>query len=338
MSTPKQIYIAWVEYQRRPTSMSDYFGYHVRFIPTVFARWVVFKILFGYPWQALLTAWIILTQRPGVIWIQMPPNFLAHLCLFLRLAYSRNRPVLVADLHNSALAAPWLSVPFTRRLLQDFDLVLVHNETMRIAAAHLGIDERNLHVLEDRSPSFGDGALHSPHGRPCFVMPCSFYKDEPVGNVIEAARLMPDYDFMITGPRIRAEGRGLVRNVPGNVTFTDFMPVAEYDALVGRASAILCLTTMDGIQLSAASEAVGAGKPMIVSDMPLLRNLFEAGYFVDNSVEALHEACRAVAANYPRYAALTVGLRDDAKRNRRWQAQAAPIRDLLTAEPNGSHA
>lgn len=312
--------------------MSAYFGYDVCFVPTLLARPIFLKVLLSYPWQAIRTAWTLVRQRPDAVWIQMPPNFVAHLCLLLCLVYGRNRPRLVADLHNSALTRHWLSVPFTRRVLRKFDLVLVHNEDMRALAVDLGLGAGNLHVLEDRSPSFGAIAATPPDGRPCFVVPCSFYKDEPVRNVLEAARLIPDYDFMITGPRARAAGQGLLDNVPGNVTFTGFLPVDEYDALVERATGILCLTTHDGVQLSAAGEAVGAGKPMIVSDKPLLLSLFTAGRFVDNSVEALRDACRDVAGDYARYAAQTISLRDGAERNDRWLAQATPIRTLLTSE------
>ncbi|CAO4157371.1 glycosyltransferase [Methylorubrum extorquens] len=318
--------------------MSEYFDYSVCFVPPVLTRSTLLKVLLGYPWQAVQMAWIVLRRRPEAIWIQMPPNFLVHLCLILRLTYGRSRPRLVADLHNSALMTSWLSVPLTRRLLRRFDCVLVHNEDMRTAAVNFGVDARNLHVLEDRSPSFGETVAGPPDGKPCFVVPCSFYKDEPVRNVVEAARLMPDYEFMITGPRARAAGQGLLHDLPGNVTFTDYLPVADYDTLIARATAVLCLTTQDGVQLSAAGEAVGAGKPIIVSDTQLLQSLFEAGRFVDNSVEALHDACKDVANDYACYAARTIRLRDGAERNNRWLAQAAPIRVLLSTKPQRPHA
>ncbi|WP_082559384.1 glycosyltransferase [Methylobacterium sp. Leaf94] len=335
-SIPKQIYIVWAKYQRRPTSMDAYFGYRVHFVPPPFARWTALKILIGYPLQVLQTARIVLMGKPDVVWVQLPPNFLVHLCLLLRLLSVKKGPRLVADIHNSALAAPWLQVPFTHRLMRSFDLVLVHNEIILTTAHGLGVDKRNLRVLEDRSPNYQTVSTAPPSGRPCFVMPCSFHKDEPVRNVIEAARLLPDYDFKITGLKSRAAQQGFMDALPSNVTFTGFLPVHAYDALLAQASGILCLTTMDGVLLSAGGEAVGAGKPMIVSDFPLLRSLFGSACFVDNSVAGLMDACQTIAGDYARFAAQTAHLRDSEERNQRWLSQAAPIRQFLVASEPGS--
>lgn len=316
--------------------MDRYFGYCVRFVPPILTRWTLLKIVIGYPLQVLQTAWIVLTERPAIVWVQLPPNFLVHLCLLLRLVLWKKSLRLVADLHNAALHPHWLWVPYTRRILRDFDLVLVHNEMMHTTARRLGVDESNLRVLEDQSPDYRGIPAGHPAGRPFFVMPCSFHKDEPVRNVIEAARQLPDYDFKITGLRSRAAHQGFLDALPGNVTFTGFLPVSVYDKLIAQASGILCLTTMDGVLLSAGGEAVGAGKPMIVSDFPLLRSLFGSACFVDNSIESLKDACRTIAGDYTRFAARTAELRDSTERNQRWLAQAAPIREFLMASRPGS--
>lgn len=326
----RNIYIAWTRYQRRPTSMQDDFAYELHFLPALPLRFGLMKGLFSYPVQAVRTLGLLRRAQPSVVWLQIPPSILIHIAWLTR-RLSRRPMLLVADLHNSALSKFWLSVPLTRRLVNSFDIVLVHNEPTRQAAIERGLDASRLLVLEDHLPFFE--ATAAPRAGAHFVFPCSFYKDEPVRNVLEAARQLPDLRFMITGDRRRAQDLGYVEAAPANVVFTGFLPTPEYDRLIESAKGVLCLTTENGIQLSAASEAVGAGKPMIVSDTPLLRSLFEGGLFVDNSIEAIRDACRTVAGDYHHFAAAVLRLRDNGERRRRWHAQAARVKNLL---PHGS--
>ena len=56
---------------------------------------------------------------------------------------------------------------------------------------------------------------------------------------------------------------------------------------------MLGLTIYDGIQLSVASEALGAGKPMVLSDTTTLKKLFYQGsVFVDSSsAQSIAKGC-----------------------------------------------
>jgi glycosyltransferase involved in cell wall biosynthesis len=324
----RQMYIAWVRFQRRPGTMRDYFGYQLYFLPSL-ANNIVVKVLLSYPIQTIRTLYLVMTRKPDVLWIQAPPNFLAHIVWFARLLRGGNMTI-VADMHNSALSPLWLTIPFTRQVLKRFDVVLVHNAAVVKAAIALGISPERLRVLEDQMPSFEDAPKPPQAGsRRCIVMPCSFYKDEPVSNVIEAARSLPDIDFFITGNRDRAEKQGYLENVPSNVTFTGYLQNAEYDQMILTCTGMLCLTTEEDVQLSSASEALGVGKPMIISDTPVLRSLFCSGLFIDNSVPALRDACLAVVRDYQRYSEATRSLQTDHARRERWQSQAADVKSAL---------
>ena len=121
-------------------------------------------------------------------------------------------------------------------------------------------------------------------------MPCSFHADEPIEAVLQAARQFESATFVITGNHLRLKDRSLIERASPNVVFPGFLPLREFDQLLLRASAVLCLTTQDGIQLSAVSEAIGAGRPMIISDTKLLRDLFgQAGIFVDNNANSIRQ-------------------------------------------------
>jgi glycosyltransferase involved in cell wall biosynthesis len=92
---------------------------------------------------------------------------------------------------------------------------------------------------------------------------------------------------------------------------------------------VLCLTTEDGVQLSSAAEALAAGKPMIMSDTSLLRELFQpAGIFVDNTAVSIAAACQDAVAHYLDHATASERLRE--KMAAEWPVEAAVVRSLIT--------
>jgi glycosyltransferase involved in cell wall biosynthesis len=148
--------------------------------------------------------------------------------------------------------------------------------------------------------------------------------------VLRAAERCPSMTFVITGNPERAHSVGWVESAPPNVSFPGFLSTEDFDQLLLRSSAVLCLTTEDGVQLSSAAEALAAGKPMIMSDTSLLRELFEsAGIFVDNTAASIAEACKDAIERYAHHAAATERLRD--LMTKRWPAEAEVIRGLIKA-------
>jgi glycosyltransferase involved in cell wall biosynthesis len=324
---PKSIYVAWVNYQRRAESMQSYFGYDLFYVSSQH-RSPFYKFI-SYFVRAKMTMQIVLREKPDVVWLQLPPTFLMHLLILLRFVIRRKIKI-VADCHNAALRPPWNSVPLWARFLNRANLILVHNDNVVGTAQSLGLNDTRLCVLGDCVPILPpeeDKAQRQQ--RPTIVMPCSFHADEPIEAVIEAARELESATFVITGDHLRIRNRALVERVTENVRFPGFLPLPEFDRLLLRASAVLCLTTQDDIQLSAVSEAIGAGKPMIISDTSLLRNLFgAAGIFVDNDVASILQGCRTALERNGEYAAATQTMR--ARRMQRWLGEAEPVRARLT--------
>ena len=132
-------------------------------------------------------------------------------------------------------------------------------------------------------------------GAPYVLVPCSFNPDEhaPIPVVLEAARLMPEVPFLITGRRRKAEAAGLTRDVPANVRFTDYLPIEDFEELLFGAGVVLGVTSRQNCQLSVANEALGAHCALVLTDTPTLRNMFgEAALFAQNTPESLAAALR----------------------------------------------
>jgi hypothetical protein len=283
---PRVIYIAWIDYQRRAESMKQVLGFDIHYVPPAFTakRW---KPL-GYFVQMVRTARILQVTRPDMVWIQSPPGFLPHMLLGLR--WLMGGFAIVVDGHNGSLTPPWSRFPGVAWAMNHCERVLVHNAEMRPVAEAIGVHPAKIQVLEDPPPVLESRAVPAPDGAPYVLVPCSFDPDEhaQIPVVFEAARLMPEVPFLVTGRRRKAEAAGLTRNVPANVHFTDYLPIEDFEGLLFGAGVVLGVTSRRNCQLSVANEALGAHCALVLTDTPTLRNMFAAAaLFAQNTPESL---------------------------------------------------
>ncbi len=318
----KQIYIAWIDFQRRASSMNQYVDFDLHYLPPPFApKWL--KPV-GYIGQAFQTVRLVLATRPDVVWVQSPPGLIPHVLLALR-AVTR-RFGLVVDCHNASMIPPWSRFPGVAWVLNRCDRVLVHNEEMRGVAEALGVRPGQIRVLEDPPPilDLPEGGVPAEPGAPPFVLvPCSFNADEhvPIPAVLGAARLMPDVRFKITGRRYKAEALGFTRDAPENVEFTDYLTVEGFEHLLSGAAVVLGVTSRTNCQLSVANEALGAHSALVLSDTGILRKMFgEAALFARNTPEELAAALREALDHRAELEARSEALK--LRRQASWLAEA----------------
>lgn len=283
----KQIHIAWIGFQRRQLSMQRFFGFSVHFFP-IQRRIPRVKKALAYLKAGMETWRLLHAEKPEVVWVQVPQTPLLWVALLYRFLSSRTIRV-VADCHNAMFRAPWNRLPFTRQVLNACDLVVVHNDSVVEQAIRDGVSESLVVVVEDPPADFS--RVESPScslPRPWVLFPASFAADEPIAELFEAARLLPDVSFLVTGNVRNLRQEELLLNKPVNLHLLGFVPNHEFDGLVMKADAVLALTIHDGIQLSVCGEAVGAGRPLVVSDTTLLRRLYPVGsVFVKPTAVAL---------------------------------------------------
>jgi glycosyltransferase involved in cell wall biosynthesis len=164
-------------------------------------------------------------------------------------------------------------------------------------------------------------------GRPAVVLfVARLAADEPVGEVLEAARLCPDVQFEITGRRAQLSEE-LRLGAPPNVRYVGFLPEPAYREALETADAVLALSTEPASVMRAAYEAVYACRPLVISDWPINRALFPDATLVDNDPASIAAGVAACLRTSERQ----VELRRKARRRQldRWQHQLGELAAAL---------
>jgi glycosyltransferase involved in cell wall biosynthesis len=187
-----------------------------------------------------------------------------------------------------------------------------------------------------------DAFLDLPEGRPFAVAPRrniafagTFADDEPLDAVLDAARLVPDVGFYVTGDTAKAPPE-VVAQAPPNVVFTGFLDVnGEYLGLLRAVDAVMVLTTRDHTLQLAGCEAIAVGTPLITSDWPYLRDLFStAAVYVAPTAESIRDGVVEAMHRLPELRAEAAEVRREQRA--RWHAQMTELRALVEAATGGT--
>jgi glycosyltransferase involved in cell wall biosynthesis len=293
-----------------------YFAPGPRRRPPVLARYVV---------SSLLTGATLLARRPRVVVVTNPPVPAALVSWFwARLVGS----VLVLDSHPGGFGAQGDTASARLQRLHRFvarrsAFCLVADEAWRARLAEWGVEG----VVVHEAPDSWDCPVPDPGERLRVLCVGRFAPDEPVRELLDAARLVPEMDLLVTGDP-KACAPELVGGAPANVTFLGFLGAADYHRAVVESDAVVTLTTEPTSVMRAAYEAVYANRPLVVSDWPVSRALFGSAVHVVHTPEALAEGLRRLAADYPSLLASAESARRD--QLARWQSQREELERRLS--------
>ena len=275
-------------------------------------------------------------NNPDVVWVQLPQVPLLWAALMYKWLKNPNAYV-IADCHNCMLQTSWGTLwpkmPFGVSMINRCDLVLIHNDSMVMEAREVGVKLDLVRVLEDApaSVSINGSETEIPDvPRPWFLFPASFQEDEPIEELLKTAALVPGASFLITGDHKGLRNTNKVSNISSNVKFLGYLPIATFNAYLLACDVVIGLTRLEGVQISVASEAVGIGKPMVLSGTEVLKKLFYKGaVFVNTSnPESIARGCLDALGKLKILAAESSALREE--RKEMWiKNQAQPIREIL---------
>lgn len=312
--------IAWAEHQPRTVALADSLGGEAAFVTSRLPRRPLTAPL-RYATAAWRT-WRLLERRSPRYVAAVAPPVAAPLvaALWCRV---RRRP-LVVDCHTGTFhARRWAwARPLYRLLLPRTRAALVHtDETLALVD---GWGAPGLLLPDDLPPDPGpDG---SPDGNAVLVAG-SLDENEPVAEALAAAALAPDLCFRVTGDPGRLPAR-LRRSASPNVQFTGFLPQARFLGEMRAAAVVAAFSTDPHIMNRVAFEAVGLGRPLVLSDIAGLRERFgPAALFAPCQPAAMVLAIREALQRGPELAGRSRELAVELRRQR--DVAMAALRERL---------
>jgi hypothetical protein len=289
----KIVFIAWIRYHRRAELLAQHLGAKVFFI-AYGQRGRILHALIKYPLLAFRTWLVLHRERPKIIFVQNPPIFCALVAFF----YARcHRARYVIDSHTGAfLSAKWRwSLRLHRWLSRRALATIVHNIDQEKIVKTWGCPYC---VIEFTPGSYLGEEPFPLDGKFSVAVITEIGEDKWLAEVVDAAVLLPDVCFYITGDSKRIPWPLLMRK-PENCRLTGYLPYGQYVSLVGGVNVVLALNDLDHTLLMGGFEAVSLGKPLITSDWPLLRDYFSLGtVYVRNTQQSICEGVRRVQRDH----------------------------------------
>jgi glycosyltransferase involved in cell wall biosynthesis len=327
----KGLFIVWGAFQgsRRSEQIAKRFNIDIEYVYFTTKQGLLYAPI-KYAYQAIATLVLLARRRPDVVLVQNPPTFAPLFVYLYSLVFGKK---FIIDTHTGALIYPqwqW-TLPLQRFLSRRTLTTILTNEHLAQEVASWGA---NSFALADPPMTFEipkpmtlkESALN-------VVMVSVAYPDEPVAEMVEVARNLPDMDFYITGDFTNSTYfQDVVRSAPSNVHFTGFLR-EDYFALLAAVDVIVCLTTDDHTFLSGANEALWVGKPLITSDWPVLGSYFNKGTIhVDNTVNSIQQGLLAMKEGYSDFQASILALQEE--RRREWYEKARALLRLIEQNPS----
>ena len=304
--------VAWAQFQPRTSALAAVFGGPARFVGEGPAgRHVAMRPL-AYLFKSIQT-WRVLSQdNPHTVLVVTPPVFAPLVAWLWCVAHRRT---LVVDCHTGAFhSSKWAwARPVHRWLLPRVRVVLLHTEELTAMVSSWGAPAL---LVPDDLPTAREATRRKRSGGRTVLVAGSFDSNEPVAAAIESARFLPDVEFRFTGDT-HLLGAIQRSTVPPNVVFTGYLPYSTFLGELQAADVVAVFSTDPRIMNRAAFEAVGLGRPLVLSDLAGLRSRFgTAALFCANEPWAMAQTVAAALQDQDELAHRSVALQTQLRTQR----------------------
>jgi glycosyltransferase involved in cell wall biosynthesis len=278
--------IAWTRFQPRTSALASALGGQARYLNDGAGGTHLAARPLSYVVKAFRTWKLLSHDKPKTVLVITPPVFAPFVawlwCLF-------HKTPLVVDCHTGAFhSRKWAwARPLHRWLLRRVRVVLLHTEELEALVTTWGA--RALLVPDDL-PTAAEATEQTRGLNTRVLIAGSFDSNEPVATIVDAARLLPGVEFRFTGdPGVLPAG--LRADAPANVVFTGYLDYPVFLGEVQAADIVGVFSSDPKIMNRSAFEAVGLGRPLVLSDLPGLRGRFgSAALFSANEPAAIASA------------------------------------------------
>lgn len=282
--------VSWVRYHGRSAGLSEALGYETAFIVDR-SRIIVWR----YFKQTCATWRLVRGSHYRQVIIMLPP----FPVLMIVLAATSKKVSIVADLHTGFFLDPkwrWAR-KLSLRMLQGHKAIVTNIPLAEVCESS-GVRAFVLHDILHR-PTAPTGEVETPGAdrHPTLVCPLGYANDEPIAELIDAIRRMPEFRFILTG----RPPQWVRSAVSSNVEFSGYLSNDEYWRLIDVSDGVVALTTRDLTMQRAGYEALLCGKPQVTANFEVLRSFYEdAAVYTDPDSDSIVAAVRAMVQQIPR--------------------------------------
>lgn len=267
----KAIWITW-EVQRRNRELSKALGAKLFEFAELHSRYGVkkYKKYFIGPFKTLK---VLFKEKPDIVFCQNPSIVLSMLMVIVGLL---TKIKVVVDAHYGGVIPSrgkhWFLNVAAYLIHRYADMVIVTNEEHKsIIDARGGTG----YILQDKLPAIRDDRkettnIFNQHQHNLLFV-CSFGKDEPYQELVDAARSVPDVGIYITG---RYQGHINPTECTPNVHLLGFINDSDFEQALREVNGIIVLTKWENCLVCGAYEAVAVGTPLLLSNTKALRSYF----------------------------------------------------------------
>jgi glycosyltransferase involved in cell wall biosynthesis len=287
--------------------------------------------IFRYPVSIIKTIYILLKEKPEILFVQNPSMILAAIACFLksvlgyRVVVDRHTTFRLNKPHKGSIRT-WLFMKLHYYTIRKTDLTIVTNDYL---AQLVEKNKGRAFVLPDKLPEIKYSKRLEMKKGFNIMMISSFGKDEPIAEVLEAMRMLENKEvtIYITGNYTKFD-QELPQLYKNNVKFTGFIPETEFFNLIKSVDAVIVLTTSDYCMLCGCYEAVAGEKPLITSKKQVLVDYFKNAVHVNNDAKSIAAGIQNVMNDPEKLKADMKGLKIDLQKQ--WRSQFQTLENILT--------
>ncbi len=315
----KCIFLAWAQTARRASTLAKVLDAKLILLPVSSKNRIA--RLINYFYLVIRTLTILNQEKPDLVFVQCPPiQILFPVYLYTKFQKSK----FIIDAHTGAFIGKGLHFPFYQKLLRFFafraKLTIIPNQGL---AKFMRNWQFPFFILEDGLPSFKVTSTVEKIEK-SVVMISGMGKDEPLSEVLEATKMVPEIKIFVTGQYKDF----IFKQSPPNLSFTGFLPEADYIKLLSQVDLIMVLTTRPDTILCGAFEALSLEKPMVLSDTSTLRQHFPKGViYIENSPAGIAQGIKNAFLNLTELKAEAMQLK--AEKTEQWAEQVIELKSML---------
>ena len=324
----KRIWVTW-EKHRRSTELSKTFNAELICFSELpnFLNVRIFKYLIN----TTKTIKCFIEKMPRIVFVQNPSIMLAFITVLMKPYF---KYFLIIDRHSNFKFEKnrkyllWrIFDKLSNYTIKRSDLTIVTNEYLENYIKKIG---GNGAVLPDKMPNIKKHKFRKLDGKISMVYICTFSSDEPVHEVIEAAKKMgKNYVLYITGNHKKyTHLKKIENNLPENIIFTGYLNEESYQVLISSCDIIIVLTTQEYTINCGAYEALAVDKPMIISNTKTLKEYFDHGVeYTDPNCYSICNAIKKVSENIDSRKKEIIELKKNL--NKKWKIKKEKVEDIL---------